>query len=483
MKVLFLFSLHNISSFEKPLLASDQFNFGISYISSLLKEHGHETSLVVLGSEEKAWRIRKQLEEIINDFQPDIIGFSSISTQYPFVSSIASEVKEKYKGTFLVIGGAHATLCPDEVIEGPFDAICIGEGEYPMLELVECLENNKKPSTILNLWIKTDKGIIRNSNRPFILDLDSLPFPDRDIWVKWTEENIDGRLSILLGRGCPFECTYCSNNKLKTNASGKYVRFRSPQNIVSEIRYLRERFPEKHEYFLEVESFNVNRKWVVEFTAALADYCNNIDKEISFGTNIRITPNTDFDEMFALCTKANINTFTAGLESGSERIRSEVMNRRYSNADVIRMAEQAKKHRCKFGFQNMIGLPTETEDEFMETVKLNKICQPDWYFLSIFFPYPETDLWYTCKNMGLLHNNIDTRIERSQPALTLPTFPRGRIRKRRYMFEYDVYRSKKPFYKILIRTLITMMTSHPLSYRSYFKLKRFRIFRLLKSVT
>ena len=137
-------------------------------------------------------------------------------------------------------------------------------------------------------------------------------------------------------------------------------------NILEEIRYLHEKSPDKFNYFLEVETFNVRIKWVRELSEKLKVFNDTLSQPLTFGTNIRIYRGADFDEFFSLCAIANIRNFTVGLESGSERIRKNIMKRDYGNEDVMRMAGQARKHGHQFGFQNMIGLPTETEKEFME---------------------------------------------------------------------------------------------------------------------
>lgn len=175
---------------------------------------------------------------------------------------------------------------------------------------------------------------------------------------------------------------------------------------------------------------------------------------------MRITQDADFKDIFASCVKGNIQYLTFGLESGSERIRKEVLHRYYSNNDVIKMAKQARQYHLHFGFQNMIGLPSETEEDFMETVLINRICQPDWYFLSIFFPYPGTKIAKRCKEMGLLNEPIDMRMERRRVVMHLPTFPANRLNKRYYLFELDVYKGKKPIIKLLHRVIRKILSSN-----------------------
>ena len=381
----------------------------------------------------------------------------------------------------LVAGGAHASLNPDEVIRGPFNAICVGEGEYPMLELVEHLERGLQPTSISNLWFKTPSSVQKNPTRPFIPNLDELTFPDRDIWLEWIQENIDSRFSVLLGRGCPFECSYCCNHAFSKQAEGKYVRFRSPENILAEIKSLHDQFPERREIFFEVETFNINQEWFSELCRQLKAFNDTLKERMTFGTKIRITPRADYDELFSRCVEAGIVKFTVGLESGCERVRREVMRRHYSNVDVLRMAESARKCSCSFGFQNMIGLPTETEQEFLETVALNRVCEPDWSYLHIFFPYPGTDLAQQCAKMGLLNHPVDMRQERSKAVLSLPTFPRARIQRRYVRFAFDVYRGKKPLFKILPRVVHDLCKSNQTINSLIYGIMRFRFFRKIRN--
>lgn len=236
---------------------------------------------------------------------------------------------------------------------------------------------------------------------------------------------------------------------------------------MAEIRHLFEQFPEKKECYLEVESFNLNKEWVFKLCEKLKEFNDELPNPVIFGTNIRITPNADFENIFNACAKANIRYLTVGLESGSERIRREIMNRIYSNDDVIKMAEMARKYGLKFGFQNMIGLPTETEADFMQTVALNRICQPYWYNLSIFYPYPGTKLAKRCIEMGLLSNHIDMRMERHRTVIKLPTFPEDRIKKRFYLFDYDVYKGEKALIIIMATIIRRILFSHPTSNRIY----------------
>ena len=154
MNILFVFSLDDILGPDKPLRNQDQIQYGVSYISGLLKKHGHNTRLVVF-SEVMGRKYKGRISKAIDSFRPQLICYTAVATEFDFVKKIAEFTKNEYPRIFQIIGGAHVTLRPNDAISGDaFDAICVGEGEYPTLELVEQLSKNNQASGIKNLWIR-----------------------------------------------------------------------------------------------------------------------------------------------------------------------------------------------------------------------------------------------------------------------------------------------------------------------------------------
>ena len=138
MNVVFIFSLNQVLSSDKPLFSLDQIQFGISYISALLKKNGHKTSLIVL-SKLFGGKNFLTIDSHIKKHKPKVICFTAVATEYEFIASVATYIKSKYPKIFLVIGGPHVTLSPDLAIKDNFNAVCISEGEYPTFELVSQL--------------------------------------------------------------------------------------------------------------------------------------------------------------------------------------------------------------------------------------------------------------------------------------------------------------------------------------------------------
>ncbi|MEW6088390.1 MAG: radical SAM protein [bacterium] len=460
MKIAFIYSLEDAQSISRPLQSWSDISFGISYISSVLKINGYETQLVVLGSSNPWEKNIKLLNKFVEKFFPHVICFTAVTSQYPFIEKIASFIKSQWPDKYLIIGGVHATLNPSEVINGHFDAVCIGEGEYSMLELCRQIEAGTVPHGIQNLWIKSSDGNIeRNSTRPFFQDIDSLPFPDRAIWIPWMKEQSGAELAVLLGRGCPHGCTYCCNHALKKVAAGKYVRFRSPENIIKEIAFLHTTYPTQSRIYFEVESIALNKAWLFEFCKQLERFNATIDNFISYGCNFRISPQSkDEDILFAL-KKAHFYKINIGLESGSERVRKEILKRDYSNKDFLDVTAMARKAGLKIFVFNIIGLPGEAYNDYMETVLVNRQCQPDFHYSGIFFPYPGTELYNMCIREGYLKPPIDYRLERRQPVIDFPHFSKRQIQKAYTWFNYQVYKGYKPLWWILMQTFMVKVRS------------------------
>jgi anaerobic magnesium-protoporphyrin IX monomethyl ester cyclase len=424
MHVLFVHAEEDYHSREKPLSGYDRMQFGISYISSVLKEAGHQTRLVVptLESDDAVFTS-------IRDFNPGLICFTSVYSIYHYQVKVAERVKQRHPDIFLAVGGPHATLRPEECLESLFDAVCVGEGEYATLELAEQLESGRFPTAIPNLWIRRGGSIERNPTRPFLEDIDALPFPDREMWLPWMANPIS-RPSILAGRGCPFQCTYCCNHALRKVAEGRYVRLRSPANIAEEILSIKRVLYLMEDCYLEVETLGVDREWALELCCQLERINDEFEVPIKYGSNLRVAPNIDYEELFAALKRGGFDFINIGLESGSERVRREVLKRNYSNQDLIDAIGTAKKYGLKVGTYNLIGIPGETRRDFRETVRVNRACRPDWFLLSVFFPYPGTRLHDVCREQGLLDGALDRSLERRRPVLDLPYFSKRQIKRR-----------------------------------------------------
>lgn len=450
MNILFVFSLQDVQSHRKPLHSFEQMQFGISYISALLRKADCETRLIVL-SRIFGRRNKRLFDDCMRQFSPRLICFTSISTEYEFIESIARYAKKKYPSAYLLLGGCHVSLNAEDSMLDIFDALCIGEGEYPVFELVEQMKIGAWPTGIANLWIRKDQRIEKNPVRPLIENLDQLPFPDRDMWVPWVDEEPGAKLSIMLGRGCPFECTYCCNYALKNVSKGNYVRLRTPEKIIAELKEMIEKYPWHHEVYLEVESFGLDRNWAMELCEQLKGFNESRKVPLSFGVNLRIAKDPIPASFYAACKRANIEYLNIGLESGSERVRRESLGRYYSNEEFFTTVSAARGNGLKIRIYNMIGIPGETVYDFQQTMDVNKKCMPENHITSIFYPYPGTKLYSICVKMGLLRKNSKSKMERLQPVIDLPGFSRRQVTKAFILFDFHLYLGKKSWLKLILR--------------------------------
>ena len=346
-------------------------------------------------------------------------------------------------------------MCPDDALNAPFDAICIGEGELPLAELANQLGEGSRPEKIKNLWIRQDNGIFeKNPTREFLENLDMLPFPDREIWTPWVYETAIQRHVVLLGRGCPFGCTYCSHHVTRKLAPGKYVRFRSPDNILAEIKHLAKQDLKIDTIYLETETILLNKQWLLSLCARLTEFNRSHHHPIEYACNIRICPQCKDETIFAALAEANVKTVQIGLETGSESLRQSILKRSYTNEEFLNTVELTRKHGIAINLYVMMGLPGETWEDHEQTIRLTREVCPNRSHTSIFYPYPGTLLYDKCKSEGLLHGvPLDAPRERKKALLDLPTFRRKEIQKAYYLFDFRIYKGTKPFYIRLRRLL------------------------------
>ncbi len=452
MKVLFIYTIRNAIRRKYPLKGQEDIQMGISYISALLKREGHSTSLLVLD-----WKFGKSnfraLQDRITNFAPSLVCFTAVNSEIDFIINLAGSIKKKHPGIFLLLGGVHVTLNPRDKYLDLFNAFCVGEGELPTLELVTELQRQGDISNIANLWIKQGDTIIRNPSRPFLQNLDDLPFADREIWQEWILEP-QSRQVILLGRGCPYNCTYCCNHKLRKTASGKYVRLRSPRKISEELSLITAK-NSSSELFLEIETLGVDLKWLIDLCTELKNFNDKRETKASFSANLRIYPGMDAETIFSNLKAAGFKSVTIGLESGSERIRKEVLNRDYSNENILQAVSMARKYGIGVGIFNLIGLPGETPDDFQETLRMNRQIQPDWHATSIFYPYEGTELFELVKNRVGIAAKLNPKHERQKARIDYPEFPRKQIQKYFDSFHYEVYKISpgRSYLKLIIYRL------------------------------
>lgn len=370
-----------------------QYYSGIAYISSVLKENGHKTSLLHITQPIR----RKNLIELVKrEVKGDtIIGISSTTNMFPFAARWAKWIKEELPETIILCGGVHPTLSPKSAIKtSNIDAIVVGEGEYPTLEICDALEKGAWINGIPNVWVRDGQRIYANPTRPPI-KLDSLPLPDRSIFkmreLFWERQGIG---NLIVSRGCPYNCAYCCNHALR-KFMGSGVRMRSVEKTIEEANQLITEYPFIKKLHFDDDIFGLSIGWLREFAEKFPD-----EVGVPFSCNIRANLLTD--ERIALLKKSGCYRLQIGVESGNDFIRNEIMNRNMSRETIVRAFKKAKEAGFETYAFNMIGLPHENAAAVLDTVKLNAEIEPDMFQCSIFYPYPSTRLYSLCRKENMI---------------------------------------------------------------------------------
>jgi radical SAM superfamily enzyme YgiQ (UPF0313 family) len=409
-----------------------KFYHGLGYISSVLKRAGHETTLLYLQTEPT----RESLLQEITSLAPSVVAFSATTHQFPYVAECARWIKEETPAVWTMVGGAHATLVPEQVIGEPgVDVVCVGEGEYPVLDWVSALQEGKDFTHIPNLWLRQGENLVRNPLRPLIANLDELPFADRELFgFDQILDKNDGWVDLMAGRGCPYGCSYCCNPTLRERfrGLGQYVRFRSVENVLSEIRFLASHYVIKTLNFQD-DVFTLDRDWTLQFCQAYRTQFS-----FPFWINTRVERIND-EEMVAALAHAGCRGVRIGIESGNESLRAEILKRRMSNDDIRQAFALANKHGLNVYTCNMLGVPGETAAMIEETIALNRELEPADLQFSVFYPYPMTELYDLCAREGYLSEgeSLPSYYERKS-ILHLPTLTSEELGR-----EYDRFQELK----------------------------------------
>lgn len=435
MKILFVFTDINTMG-----LGAISYHFGIGSLSAVLKQQGHKTKLFYTQNKSNLHTITREIQT----FQPDIIGFTSDTTQIIYIKKILAEIK--HLGIFTVLGGCHASLSPDCLTEiDGLNAICIGEGEETFLELIQFLEDKKDIQNIRGLWIKTQEGeIVKNPTRPFISNLDFLPFSDYDLFDYQKIINSDyGRLSFMLSRGCPFSCTYCASPIMGRLQEGKYVRFMTPARAIAELRYLKSRYRFKTIFFAD-DTFTINKEYVLNFS-------EKYKKEIGIPFEINARVETVLEDMLKVLKETGCFKVHMGIEHGNEAFRRNVLNRHMRNEAIINAFKLTKEQGIATKSYNIVGFPFETKELHQDTININRQVNPDAHVCYIFQPYPGTELYDICKEHNFLKEDFFNSevVSRRDTLLDIPTFSREEVLKCHRNFSYQIYK-KKSLYRALI---------------------------------
>ena len=388
MRVLFIYpNLH----------AQIGFNYGIAYLSGVLKAHGIETHLINVCDQVGYPLDLDRIREDVLRINPDLIGFSVLTNQYKYALQIAESIKTFHTAP-IIFGGIHPTMDPEGTLrEEAVDYICVGEGEDAFLELIQ----KGSPEGIRNIGYKKDGNLVIEPLRPF-RDIEGMPFKDYDIFdFQQMIDAKDGWVGLTASRGCPFRCTYCLNHKIIAlyrkdgHLPRTYLRRHSVDEMIKEIEYIQNRYTRIKMFIFDDDIFTFDKAWLHEFSER---YRAVTKTGFVCNAHARV-----FDSEMARDLKAGgCKIVKFGLESGSDRIRRGVLHRFMTNDQIERAFLTAHEFGLHTSAFVMVGLPHETEEDIMETVRLLARIKPGRFRWTLFFPFIGTRAYDIAAKAGMI---------------------------------------------------------------------------------
>jgi len=359
---------------------------GLASLSAAAKTQGFEIDLIDLRALESWDHFREELRQRA----PDVVGLTMMSVDYNPVKRSLEIIREVKPDTITIVGGPHVSLALEDSLQLPHvDYLMTNEGEVSFPKLLQALKEGRSPK----------QKVIRGETP----DLDRIPFADRDLfleeWRKWgytldspevpfVKELPPPFMTIIAGRGCVYRCSFCKPGE--DYIFGKRVRRRSVDNVIEELKVLRDRY-HFASFMFHDDCLTEDREWVREF-------CEKYKAEgftQPFFCQSRADIITRHPDMVELMADAGLRGYFIGFESGNQR----VLNFLRKGTTVKQNLEAAKICR-KYGLviwaNYMLGIPTETKEEVMDTVNMIREIDPDYYSPSFFTPHPGTDLYDYC---------------------------------------------------------------------------------------
>jgi radical SAM superfamily enzyme YgiQ (UPF0313 family) len=378
-------------------------SMGPAFIAAYLRAHGHQAVFLRATSDMTD-------AEVVNRVVaegPELIGISLTTRQWLRGRQLVAAIRARME-TPVIAGGLHATFSPEAVLASPgFDYVCLGEGEQATLDLAEALALGRQPDGIANIW---RRGGTRPELRPPFEPIDRLPFLARDFL-----DEPRGIVHMATQRGCPFPCTYCAARMYNELYGGtvEYGRRRSHGNVLEELFGMRNEGKLAYVIFLD-DTFTIQPSWVREF-------CRVYGPQVGAPFCLHARVETVDERMLHLLAEAGCKQITYGVESGSERVRREIMRRPVTNQRIKDVFRWTREAGIMVIANFMLGLPGETREDLQQTLDLAEELAVLDFGYFVFYPYPGTPLFRVCREKGYLPEDyLERPANHKESILTLP---------------------------------------------------------------
>ena len=354
--------------------------------------------------------IFQDLNDLVDSYKPDLIGITLVEDTYKLGLSLLNSIRQK--DIPVIAGGVFVNFFAEELLQNEcIDMACVGEGEQALTELCSAMAKGKDIHSIKNIWVKKASGEIARNEPRELIDLNTLPYIDFDIF----EPNrmcrpMQGRLFRMLHvesqRGCPYHCTYCEAPAIRSFYQSygykQYFRQKTPKRLIEEIKFLVDKY--KPDYInINAECFLAIQVKDLRELAAL--YKNEIG--IPFWCQGR--PETVTEEKIAILKDMNCADLQFGIEHGNEEFRAKVLNRHCSNAKMLEAFKIVEKYKIPYTVNNIIGFPDETRELIFDTINFNRQINPKTINCYIMTPYHGTKVREMCIEKGYLAKDAETK--------------------------------------------------------------------------
>jgi radical SAM superfamily enzyme YgiQ (UPF0313 family) len=400
-KVTFIYPAIALSGFNDPPkdMSMRNIHHGLCYLSACAKRAGFATELIDLsilsGWDDLRDKLRKEPVEIA--------AVSIMSPDYPYAVRAARIIKECCPSAVVIAGGIHPTIAPDELSANPdFDYIVRCEGEEAFVSLLQKLSAGARAERVI-----TGRSV----------PMDSLPFIDRHLFncleYPWDFFLPMPFFTIMAGRGCSYNCKFCA--PATKTVHGKGSRRRSVANFLAELKSLQDEYGMRS-FMLNDDCFTEEKKWVAEFCDAY--------KAAGFRQKFICQTRADIicknPDMIRRLAKIGLKLVMIGFESGNDRV-LKFINKGVTLKQNLEAARICRANGIRIFANYMLGLPTETKEEAMDTIRMIKKIRPYRASAAFFTPMPGSYLYDYCKDNGMIligdHDNAVRLPEDDKPKI------------------------------------------------------------------
>jgi anaerobic magnesium-protoporphyrin IX monomethyl ester cyclase len=382
---------------------------GLGYLAAVLEQNKYDVDVIDC----QALNIHyDEFKNVISKRKPDLIGMTAITLTYKSALHLAKLTKEIHPNCITVLGGPHATFWDEEALQEcpDLDVVVRREGEYTLLDLVQRLEVGKSFSDVIGTTCRKAGKIVTNPDRPYIENLDELPYPARHLWPLEKLRKVEDVFYLTTSRGCTSWCDFCEAVRM----FGRRFRMRSPKNVVDEIEYLYKTYGGTQFTFCD-DAFTVDKSRTEE----LCDEIMKRNLKIVWNCGTRVDMVTK--KLLVKMKKAGCASVWFGVESGTQEVLDE-MHKGISTSQTIQTVNWVRELGLTPVPNVLLGFPGETKETAWKTIKFAQKISPDnLSFFNVATPLPGTPLYDRVKESGGLKITDFNLYDCQTPIFDTPT--------------------------------------------------------------